>query len=320
MEEEFWKEEYNVGCDYIDQAHRKLFSVLHKTQRLCSDKDYTKNKYACVESIKFLKNYTNTHFLQEEGFMKQQGYKAMGIHKMLHDEMRETTIPELEKKLTDSDYSRETVMEFLGVFAGWLSAHIMVEDFAITGKAISRYSVIEKSKEIEILERDARKFLCDVIGVKVKVVDAEFRVAKPAAAHVTGESTATTAPSTSAALGSVAPASPLADSFLYEMEYDTVKLVFVAQNPLIYAIVSRILGQNVDKMDKTVLLTFVQMVHNFVKPALMLFSPEEVEKNSVKRSITGEILGEYFETYSTKCSVKWETDCGIFALCVFEKE
>ena len=30
-----WKDEYNVGCDYVDQAHRKLFSILQKTEGLC---------------------------------------------------------------------------------------------------------------------------------------------------------------------------------------------------------------------------------------------------------------------------------------------
>lgn len=26
MEEMKWKDEYNVGCDYVDKAHQKLFS------------------------------------------------------------------------------------------------------------------------------------------------------------------------------------------------------------------------------------------------------------------------------------------------------
>lgn len=146
-----WKKEYNVGVDYIDNAHKKLFGVLRKTIQLISDEDYEKNKHACIEAIKFLQNYTATHFEQEEGYQRSINYKGYETHKKLHDNLRYTVLPHLAHELDIADYGRESIEEFLAIFAGWLAGHILIEDRAITGK-LSRDGALMK-RELLVMRK-----------------------------------------------------------------------------------------------------------------------------------------------------------------------
>lgn len=288
MGELTWRDEYNVGCDIVDSAHRKLFGVLRKVEALLREKDFEKNKFACIEGMKFLQNYTETHFRQEEGYMLSIGYEGYEHHKKLHDELREETLPVLEKKLEASDYSRESMKEFVGVFAGWLAGHILIEDQAIAGKAISAYVHQSNDADLLALENEMGRILCDFTDEGVSVVNDNY-------------------------LGEA-----LENAMYYEMQYDKSKVIFAAQNSLVFGMVGRMLGIEATKMDKEVLLAYVEMVHSFVRPALIIFSPEDVDCSSKKQIIDSETLSGYFKDGKAEYSVKWNTQYGQFALCIFK--
>lgn len=133
-----WQDSYNVGVEIVDDAHRRLFSIVRKLMEVTDEKDLGKSRRVSIEGIKYFKNYTVEHFAQEEGYMRKVGYSGYPAHKRLHDEMREVTIPALEAMLEEADYSHEAVEKFLGACLGWLTGHIMVEDQSITGKVESR--------------------------------------------------------------------------------------------------------------------------------------------------------------------------------------
>ncbi len=133
-----WKEEYNVGCESVDLAHKKIFSVIRKVDQLVNYNEYERDKFACIEAIKFLREYTITHFMQEEAFMKELGYQGYDKHKEIHDALREKTLPHLIKELERTEFSRESVKKFLATFIAWLSGHILIEDRAITGRTKRR--------------------------------------------------------------------------------------------------------------------------------------------------------------------------------------
>lgn len=277
-----WKDDYNVGCDYIDNAHKKLFSIVHKTENLCQENDYEKSKYACIESLKYLKNYTETHFMQEEAFMRECGYKGYEAHKFLHDQLRETTIKEYSKKLAESGYARDVVMELIGVFSGWLFSHILVEDQAITGKAMSRFGTYEGDKA-GILAKETGRIIRDYTGYGIEIVDESY--AK----------------------------NDFSEAFFYEMDYATKKLFFVSDKTLVYMMAGKVLGTEVSEMNKVVLLTYVQMVHNIVKPVLLLFAKEELDKQCEKRMISAEEYGDSL-SQNALMSIKWHTKYGCFAI------
>lgn len=289
MAEDIWRDEYNVGCDYVDAAHRKLFVTLRKVENLIREKNYDKDKFACVEGIKFLENYAETHFAQEEAFMRETGYKGYEQHKKLHDELKDDTIPELQKSLDESDYSKEAVSEFLAVFTGWLASHILIEDLAITGKAISRYNLDENISKLDNLKKEIQRILNDFTGGEPSLISDNYEgVNIPKAQY-------------------------------YEMSFEKVKVVFVAQDSLILGMISAMIGVKVTAMDKDILMTFVQMVNSLVKPALIIYSPSDLDKTSAKKIINVETLQQYFKDDKVLCSIGWDTRFGKAALCIFEK-
>lgn len=283
-----WRDEYNVGCEYVDNAHRKLFSVIRKLVALCRDKDFEMNRFGCEETIKFLHNYTQTHFAQEEGFMREVDYKGYPMHKHLHDTLREETLPMLEAKLAESNYSKEAISEFVGVFVGWLTGHILVEDQAITGKAVSLYNLDHTSGRLSALRKETERVLKSFTGSEITLVSDRY----------TGD--------------------PIPDALYYEMQYEKVRVLFIAEKNFIFQIIGSILGYIPTVMDKNVLFAYVQLVDNFVGPALTIFKSEAVSSEHKKQVISEEQLTKYYEEDNPECSIEWKTKYGCFAIAILD--
>lgn len=127
-----WRDSFNIGVEEIDRAHKALFSIVRKLIDLSKDDmGSPKSRRACEEGIKYFHNYVIEHFSQEEEYMRSINYKHFQAHKRRHDIMKHDTLPALEKKLTEENFSRESVEHFYDVCIGWLTTHIAVEDSAI---------------------------------------------------------------------------------------------------------------------------------------------------------------------------------------------
>lgn len=124
-----WNDRYNLGVDVIDKEHKKLFGILNKLFDFGEQE--TKNRWVCQEAVKYFKNHALKHFDDEESYMLSIGYEGMEMHKRIHNNFKAITLPSLEKELTMTDYSEEALDHFIGVCAGWLIGHTMIEDHAI---------------------------------------------------------------------------------------------------------------------------------------------------------------------------------------------
>lgn len=127
-----WKERYNIGVDFIDREHKKLFSILNKL--LAAGKEGEKSRWACQEGIKYFKDHAMKHFSEEEAYMASIHYIGYDTHRRLHDNFRKKMLPALEKELKQTAYSEDAVSHFLGVCSGWLIGHTLTEDHAIVEK------------------------------------------------------------------------------------------------------------------------------------------------------------------------------------------
>ena len=145
-----WNDRFKIGIDSIDNAHKKLFSIVGKLIAL--NEDEAKQRHACREGIKFFKNYTMKHFADEEAYMQSINYPDFAIHKSLHDRLRDKTIPALEAEMEKSGYSAESVRHFLGICVGWLNGHIIVEDRAITGRTPRKWTHLPDDDVLADLE------------------------------------------------------------------------------------------------------------------------------------------------------------------------
>lgn len=163
-----WQDRFNIGVDIVDQAHRRLFSIVQRIMELYVERH--ENRFACVEGIKYFKAYALKHFAEEEAYMREIGYANYLTHKRLHDRMRRETLPALEKELYASDFSTEAVQRFIGVCTGWLTGHIMIEDRAITGKTGSAPAHIPMDDEMSVIRGIILCPLQEMFGPEIRFI------------------------------------------------------------------------------------------------------------------------------------------------------
>ena len=169
-----WKDQYCVGVEIIDNAHMRLFTIVRRLLKNLMLNDYEKNRRTCVEVIKYLKQYTVEHFAQEEAFQQKIGYGRYANHKRIHDNMREITIPALEKQMENTEYSEASVEHFAGVCAGWLTAHVMLEDQAMVGKVKSRWSTDMDTNAITMLQAKSEEFMNSIFQIDIEAENLNY--------------------------------------------------------------------------------------------------------------------------------------------------
>lgn len=162
-----WKDQYCIGVEEVDAAHQKLFSIVRRLLKNLITGDYEKNKITCIEAVKYLKRYAIEHFAQEEAYQLKIGYGGYETHRQIHTDMREITIPALEKDMIDADFSSESVERFVGVCAAWLTSHIMLEDQAIVGKLPSKWTIDINEDLHTALKNRAEQYMKTMFQVKI---------------------------------------------------------------------------------------------------------------------------------------------------------
>ncbi len=166
-----WNEQLNIGVDVVDKAHARLFKIVGKLIDLVEYEANCEN--ACKESIRFLEDYTMTHFSEEEAYMRSIHYKGYEKHKKLHDDFRDTTLVSLKKYLEKSEYSAMSVQRFISVLIGWLTGHIMMEDQAIAGN-VQADQVYDVSSETPVVSGAVNQAMQDVFHLEARLADADY--------------------------------------------------------------------------------------------------------------------------------------------------
>lgn len=167
-----WQDRFNIGVELIDREHRKLFTVINKLMAFRNQEG--KSQWVCQEGIKYFKEHAMKHFSEEEVYMASVGYKEFEIHRRLHDNFRKKNLPALEKELERTSYSDGAVDHFLGVCAGWLIAHTITEDCAITGKVMSKWQNLRPEEEQAVMRKLIMELLSDLFQLKVKVISESY--------------------------------------------------------------------------------------------------------------------------------------------------
>jgi hemerythrin-like metal-binding protein len=283
-----WNKQFNIGVDSIDHAHRKLFSIVGKLIHLSEDEH--NGRWACAEGIKFFKNYAVKHFTDEEAYMQSIGYQGFEMHKRLHDDMRYKTLPALEKDLLKSDYSQESIHHFLGICLGWLTAHIMIEDRAITGKVPNKWKKDNAGKSVIVLEDTLASTMQKIFGLQTEIVSE----------HYNGED-----------FGSC-----IIDRLTYRSEEKKKLQIFlVLEEGLIMHTVSSMLNMPITKIDKLVANAVRELSQQIADQTVLRFhlSPQyRLESNHLMTpdQFQQELSAEYFDY-----SLLFNTGIGYFAFC-----
>jgi len=145
-----WDERYNVGVDIIDKEHKKLFSILNKLFDFGRSEE--KSRFACQESVKYFRDHAVQHFADEEAYMASIDYPGLETHRRIHKDFRERMLPALENELVLTGYSKTSIHHFLGVCAGWLIGHTLIEDHMIvSGEPVKHWEKLLPEKDQTVM-------------------------------------------------------------------------------------------------------------------------------------------------------------------------
>ncbi len=164
-----WNERYNIGVDIIDKEHKKLFSILNKLFDF--GQQVEKSQWVCQEAIKYFRDHALKHFADEEAYMVSIDYAGLEVHRRIHRNFRERTIPALERELELNKYSPESVNHFLGVCAGWLIGHSLIEDHAIvSGENVKQWENLQPEEEQAVMSQTLAGLLHSMFQLEARLI------------------------------------------------------------------------------------------------------------------------------------------------------
>lgn len=129
MEKELfvWSSMYELGIPLIDSQHKKWLSIMNKLYSSFIKKEANTK---ILSILKEMEDYTVYHFLTEERYFKQYGFRMEASHKKTHQDFK-TTLKnfkqDYEKNPSSLTYKVMTFMQ------SWLRDHILKSDKEYVG-------------------------------------------------------------------------------------------------------------------------------------------------------------------------------------------
>lgn len=288
-----WSNDYSIGVKEIDDAHKQLFSIVGRIIRNFMDNNFEKNKMTCIEALKYLKSYAVKHFAEEEAYQLSIGYHGYKMHKKVHDNMRDVVIPALEREVTTSGYSMESMEHFAGACAGWLAAHVLIEDQAITGRVQSKWRNLPDDSGTDKLEKIGKTVINGLFQAPANLVSKNYQGYE------------------------------LGRLFCYRDEFTdrfgTVYTVTTAiEEPMVEKAVSKIMNKKAFELSEVMLSMIGEAVKSFNSTMIRAFESESLE-NTQSVYIKNRDFYDSFAAEYPDYSMLWRTMDGYLAFCIRKK-
>lgn len=283
-----WEERFNIGVELIDKEHKNLFKIINKLFEFQDDDE--KERWACQEGIKFFKNHALKHFADEEEYMTSIGYSGVETHRRIHRDFQEKLLPTLERELEQSEYSAEAVEHFLGVCAGWLIGHTLIEDHAIVGNAKSQWTNMMTKEDNETMEQIICQLLHEMFRKDFRLVSESYGGEK------------------------------FGKGLYYRLIYQNKQkkkwetcLVFEEK------VLLNTVGKMLDVKTNTVNVLIVNAVRftarEFVESIIKRIRPDEEYTLVSENLLTYEQFKKVYQKENPQCSLLFSSDVGYFAYC-----
>lgn len=289
MQQIQWQDRFDIGVQIIDQAHRRLFSIVQKMMDLYVERH--EDKFACVEGIKYFKAYALKHFAEEEAYMQSIGYPGYQAHKKIHDKMRYETLPELERLLYSSDFSTEMVQRFIGVCTGWLTGHIIIEDQAIAKEKTS-LSPMRLDDELSVIRSVIVSPLQEIFGCQIQFI------------------------------GKFSPKDMILNGQYYELIYrmqteERLRAILVIGQQMLLRAAGLMFGMDLYEEDEVVGFAMQEIAQNLIQRASVLFGQHPDGSQLEKaRFLEHEEFAGLFKEQPPQYSLLFHIEHESFALCI----
>lgn len=293
MKQITWNEGHKIGIDSIDREHKQLFATMNKLLKISEEED--KSEWVCREGVKFLKNHSMEHFEHEEAYMRSIDYGEYEIHKRLHDDFKDKTLPALEREMEEMQYSVESIRHFLGVCIGWVFSHTLTEDLAIVGKRTSKWADIPQEHEREAVEQVVIQLIQNMFHLDARMISEQYG----------GEDFGKT----------------VCCRFIYRgREKEKWEVILVYEEALLLKIMGGILNVEYSRLDDMAINICRYISRQFLeglREGFPLLREFELEKESL---LTHEQLLESFERQHPSSSLLFDTGAGYFAFCAMNAD
>lgn len=284
-----WNKRYELGVEAIDKEHKQLFATINKLLALGEEEE--KKEWVCREGVKYLKNHVIEHFQHEEAYMSSIGYADLNLHKRLHDDFQNNTLPSLEAELEDTSYSEEAMRHFLGVSIGWLVAHTQTEDLAIVGRKMSQWGNIPHDEEIDALEQTIVQLMKDTFQLKARAISKQYG----------GEE-----------IGKI-----ICDRFVYRgKKKERWEIIWGIEEGLLLKVVSELMGTQYLKVDDMVINITRYISRQLIEKIRECFPQLEMFDLEGESLLTHEQLVSTFDRTPPFCSLLFDTGDGYFTFSV----
>lgn len=286
-----WKEEFNIGVDAIDKEHQRLFSIINRLFMLRNEEQ--KSGKACEEGIKFFYEHAIRHFTDEENYMELICYKDLKMHKRIHKDFRERTLPALENELKKMNYAPVAVDHFLAVCAGWLIGHTLTEDRAITGQKPSRWENLLPAQELNAMKHVIIDCVHHMFGLNAQVISETYdgeRFGKG-----------------------------IYYRLVYGREQDRKKweIIMVFEEKILINTIGKLLGVRTDKLDVMLINAARYSASQFVWHVMSHFPSMEYYEMQEESLLTYEEFRQVFEEEKPQVSLLFGTEEGYFSYSIF---
>lgn len=122
-------EKYKTGIEMVDEQHRRLFEIIKETDDLIHEQ-FLYDKYdQIMHLLSQLREYTASHFQDEEALMARIGYPGLEAQKRAHSAFIEKLVEIDLSELDDIDDNQQAyLLELIQFLLSWLSNHILGAD------------------------------------------------------------------------------------------------------------------------------------------------------------------------------------------------
>lgn len=122
MPEITWNDVLDIGLPEVDAQHKKLISLSNALIQAMVNGMGTE---VLTELFKELREYTRTHFAQEEAYMESIGYPGLDEQKACHERLSREVDQFRYRLLSGSGVTPSEALDFIN---GWIIKHIMEKD------------------------------------------------------------------------------------------------------------------------------------------------------------------------------------------------
>lgn len=130
----------SVGIDVLDNQHKSLIDALNRLMDALWD---GKGKEEVCNSIKFLIEYTVTHFNDEEDWMRRYNFSELEGHKLIHQQFVRR-VQELGKACIEDKIASDLAISTFYDTWDWLKNHILNTDMRYGKFITERMSLPQK--------------------------------------------------------------------------------------------------------------------------------------------------------------------------------